>query len=393
MTHAATSTSVSVSFENLGLNAELVSALAALGHEQATAVQVAVIPAALAGRDVKAQAQTGTGKTLAYGLPLLQRASLDPRERSARGNPISVLILVPTRELAVQVAGVLSSLADALSPRPQVLAVYGGVSINPQMMALRGGADILVATPGRLLDLKRNNAVDLSGTRALVLDEADRMLGLGFYDEVHELLSLLPPQRQTLLFSATFPVELEALMSELLNEPEHVNLSPTVAPALIEQHVYTVDESRKGALLMHLISEHPLDRMLVFISEKKTADRLVKQLVKADIAAAAFHGGLSQYQRQTALDDFTAGQLQILVATDLAARGIDIEDLPVVVNFELPRSPNDYAHRIGRTGRAGTAGLALSLICPAEYDHFRVIEKRIKRRLERESVPGFEVKL
>lgn len=393
MTHAATSTSVSVSFENLGLNAELVGALAALGHEQATAVQVAVIPAALAGRDVKAQAQTGTGKTLAYGLPLLQRASLDPRKRSARRNPINVLILVPTRELAVQVAGVLNSLADALSPRPQVLAVYGGVSINPQMMALRGGADILVATPGRLLDLKRNNAVDLSGTRALVLDEADRMLGLGFYDEVHELLSLLPQQRQTLLFSATFPVELEALMSELLNEPEHVNLSPAVAPALIEQHVYTVDESRKGALLMHLIREHPLDRMLVFISEKKTADRLVKQLVKADIAAAAFHGGLSQYQRQTALDDFTAGQLQILVATDLAARGIDIEDLPVVVNFELPRSPNDYAHRIGRTGRAGTAGLALSLICPAEYDHFRVIEKRIKRRLERESVPGFEVKL
>jgi ATP-dependent RNA helicase RhlE len=380
-----------LTFDALGLSAELVSALATLGHEQATAVQVAVIPAALAGRDVKAQAQTGTGKTLAFGLPLLQLLAQAPRVKSARGNPVATLVLVPTRELAVQVAGVLGSLAEALASRPRVLAVYGGVSINPQMMSLRGGVDLLVATPGRLLDLKRNNAVDLSGTRALVLDEADRMLGLGFHDEVKELLALLPQKRQNLLFSATFPHELEPMMSELLSEPELVNLSPVVTPALIEQHVYTVDESRKAALLTHVILENGLGRVLVFISEKKTADRLVKQLLKANILAAAFHGGLSQNQRQTALDDFTAGHLHVLVATDLAARGIDIEDLPVVVNFELPRSPNDYAHRIGRTGRAGKPGLALSLICPAEYDHFRVIEKRIKRRLEREWVPGFEV--
>ena len=380
-----------VSFSSLGLKSDLVEALTALGHTIPTAVQVATIPAALAGRDIKAQAPTGTGKTLALGLPLLHQLSSWPRGRSARGNPITSLVLVPTRELAVQVADVLGSIAGALSFRPRVLCVYGGVSENQQMMALRGGADLLVATPGRLLDLQRKNAVDLSHTRALVLDEADRLLGAGFYDEVHELLSLLPARRQNLLFSSTFPPELESLMSALLHAPEQFNLSPVVTPALIEQHVYTVDQKRKAALLVHLLTTNNRGRVLVFVSEKKTADRLVDTLKRANIVALGFHGGLSQTRRQSALNDFMADRLQVLVATDLAARGIDIEDLPVVVNFELPRSPNDYVHRIGRTGRAGKPGLAWSLICPAEFAHFRVIEKRIKRRLEREWVPGFEV--
>lgn len=380
-----------VLFSSLGLGAEIVFAVSSLGHLHPTAVQTAVIPAALARHDVKVQAQTGTGKTLAFGLPLLAQLASEPRESSPRGNPIAALVLVPTRELALQVAGVLASVAGSLASRPKVLAVYGGVKANPQMMELRGGADILVATPGRLLDLQRQNAVELSGVRVLVLDEADQMLGQGFQDELQEILSLLPRQRQNLLFSATFPAELDTLVSAVLVGAQEFNLSPVEAPLLIEQHVYTVDESRKRALLTHLIKERALERVLVFVAAKNTADRLADKLRRSDLSARPFHGGLSQSQRGSALRDFASGQLQVMVATDLAARGIDIEDLPVVVNYQLPRSPNDYTHRIGRTGRAGKAGLALSLICPAEYQHFRVIEKRTKHPLKREEVPGFEV--
>lgn len=381
-------------FAALGLRRELCAAVDALGHTAPTDVQREAIPAILQGRDLKAQAPTGTGKTLAMGLPLLDQLLNAPRAKSTRGNPVAVLVLVPTRELALQVAGVLSSVVSSLGqglPVPKICAVFGGVSVNPQMMELRGGACVLVATPGRLLDLERQNAVDFGALRALVLDEADRMLSLGFADELAEVLAKLPARRQNLLFSATFPPQLDALIASRLNEPLELRVGTEVTPALIEQHVYTVDQSKKRALLTHLVRTREFQRVLVFVGAKATADRLARKLLSHKILAAAFHGGLSQQQRGYALEDFRSGHLQVLVATDLAARGIDIDELPVVVNYDLPRSPNDYAHRIGRTGRAGSQGLALTLICPEEYAHFRVIEKRIKRRLPREQEPGFEV--
>jgi superfamily II DNA/RNA helicase len=378
-------------FDSLGLSPQLLDAMRLAGHERGTPVQVATIPAVLAGQDVKARAETGTGKTLAFGLPLLQQLSEQPRAVLTRGNTVTMLVLVPTRELALQVAGVLAALARSLPDRIKVLAVFGGVKINPQMMALRGGADILVATPGRLLDLRRKNAVEFGSLRVLVLDEADRLLGLGFHDELQGVLALLPTKRQTLLFSATFPANMEGLVQELLHAPKHVELAPVATTALIDQHIYTVDPTRKRALLIHLIREQELHQVLVFVSAKRTADRLSEKLVRAGLSAGAFHGDRSQAERQRALRTFRDGTLRVLVATDLAARGIDIEALPVVINFELPRSPNDYTHRIGRTGRAGSPGLALTLICPEEFHHFGVIEKRINRRLEREQVAGFEL--
>jgi superfamily II DNA/RNA helicase len=258
------------------------------------------------------------------------------------------------------------------------------------MLALRGGADVLVATPGRLLDLHRQGAVRLEQTGALVLDEADRMLSLGFADELAEVFSLLPAQRQTLLFSATFPETLDAVMQTTLRDPVEIETAPAAEPQ-IEQRVYTVDEPRKAALLVQLIQQAELQQVLVFVSVKRTGDALAAQLHRTGLSAAVFHGDKSQSERNRVLSEFRKGTLRVLIATDLAARGIDIEDLPTVVNFELPRSPNEYLHRIGRTGRAGKVGIALSLICPAEYQHFRVIEKRMKMRLPREQVAGFEV--
>jgi ATP-dependent RNA helicase RhlE len=383
------------SFDALGLHVALPTALRGLGYEAPTRVQAFAIPASIAGRDVRAKAETGSGKTLAFGLPIVQQLWEQPRVPSQRGNPVAALVLVPTRELAVQVADVLGALLaevrDDAVPRLKVLAVYGGVSANPQMMALRGGVDLLVATPGRLLDLKRQNAVDLSGVRVLVLDEADRMLGLGFHDELQEIVRLLPATRQNLLFSATFPSALEPLMRSMLREPVEIDLPPVDTVALIEQHVYVVERHRKYTLLAALIEQHELRQVLVFASAKKVADKIEEKLNRLGMGAAVFHGDRSQSERQRVLDAFRAKQLRILVATDLAARGIDIEDLPVVINFELPRSPNDYTHRIGRTGRAGKAGLALSLICSDEYHHFGVIEKRLKRKFPRLEFPGFEV--
>jgi 4a-hydroxytetrahydrobiopterin dehydratase len=261
------------------------------------------------------------------------------------------------------------------------------------MMALRGGVDILVATPGRLLDLQRSNAVELSSVRALVLDEADRMLSLGFREELEQVIASLPARRQNLLFSATLPEDITTLTQTLLHEPLKVDVTqPSVSQSEpdIEQHVYCVDLERKPALLIKLLEEPELQQALVFISMKKTADALVSKLNRAGVQAAVFHADKSQRERTRALQDFRDGSLRVLLATDLAARGIDIDDLPAVINFELPRSPNDYLHRIGRTGRAGKTGLAISLICSAEEQHFRVIEKRIKRRLQREQVAGFE---
>ena len=387
------------SFAELGLNPELLRAVELAGYAGPTPVQTAAIPAVLAGRDLRVRAQTGTGKTAAFGLPLLQRLS-EHRSReqgsrrapgkSTRGNHVAVLVLVPTRELATQISEVLAALAQSLATSIKVLAVFGGVSPNPQMMALRGGADILVATPGRLLDLHRQNAVALGSLKTLVLDEADRMLSLGFHDELSEILALLPVRRQNLLFSATFPASLSVLTRTLLHDPLDIDLATEAAAALIEQRAYAVDQERKAALLIHLIELRDLHQVLVFVSAKKTGDALASKLRRAGLQAAVFHGDKSQAERGRCLDDFKSGGLRVLIATDLAARGLDIEDLPTVINFELPRSPNDYTHRIGRTGRAGRHGVAISLVCPAEYQHFGVIEKRMKLRLTREQVPGFE---
>ena len=377
-------------FAALGLGSQLLAAVRAAGYQTPTPVQTAVIAAVLAGRDVLARADTGSGKTAAFGLPLLQRLLEQPHSRSARGNPVAVLVLAPTRELVMQIGEVLGGFSAALQASLRVKAVFGGVAINPQMMALRGGADILVATPGRLLDLQRQNAVELSAVRALVLDEADRMLSLGFREELDEVLACLPTRRQSLLFSATLPPDITALTQSLLHDPLSVDVTQPSVDLEIEQHVYQVDRECKTALLIKLLEAPELRQVLVFVSMKKTADALIGALQRAGVSAATFHADRSQSERTRVLRGFREGNLRVLLATDLAARGLDIDDMPVVINFELPRSPNDYQHRIGRTGRAGRAGLALSLICADEEQHFRVIEKRIKRRLPREHVAGFE---
>jgi superfamily II DNA/RNA helicase len=382
------------SFGALGLCAELLRAVQVAGFERPTGVQQAVIAAALAGRDVLARADTGSGKTAAFGLPLLQRLHADRPERSPRGNPVAVLVLAPTRELVQQIAEVLSDFARHLPTRTRIVAAHGGSSINPQMLALRGGVDLVVATPGRLLDLDRRGALEWSRLRALVLDEGDRLLGAEFRDELTEVLARLPAQRQNLLFSATFPPPLSELARTLLRDPLEVGFA-SPAPAQeaeprIEQHAYVVDPERKAALLIELIQRRELQQVLVFVNMKKTADRLTTKLNDANIRAAVFHADKSQHARTQRLREFRAGKLRVLIATDLASRGIDIEALPTVINFELPRSPNDYLHRIGRTGRAGRPGLAISLLCADDEHHFRVIEKRMKQRLPREHVAGFE---
>jgi len=383
------------SFRALGLCAELLRAVQVAGFERPTPVQQAVIAAALAGRDVLARADTGSGKTAAFGLPLLQRLHADRPERSPRGNPVAVLVLAPTRELVQQIADVLSDFARHLPTRTRIVAAHGGSSINPQMLALRGGVDLVVATPGRLLDLDRRGALEWSRLRALVLDEGDRLLGAEFRDELTEVLSRLPARRQNLFFSATFPPPLSELARTLLRDPLEVGFASPAPPAQeaeprIEQHAYVIEPERKGALLVELIQQRELQQVLVFVSMKKTADKLTTKLNQANIRAAVFHADKSQHERTQRLREFRAGKLRVLIATDLASRGIDIEDLPTVINFELPRSPNDYLHRIGRTGRAGRPGLAISLLTADDEHHFRVIEKRIKQRLPREHVAGFE---
>jgi ATP-dependent RNA helicase RhlE len=382
------------SFASLGLNSELVRGLEFAGIVTPTPVQLLAIPSILTGRDVRVRAETGSGKTLAYGLPLLQSIGPQPRAQGRHSNPIAALIVVPTRELATQVGVVLSEVARGLAGAPRVVAVYGGVGLHPQLVALRSGVDVLVATPGRLLELYEKNAVDFDSLKSLVLDEADRMLSLGFSDELARLLAVLPPLRQNLLFSATFPTVLSSVTLSLLRDPIEIELAPVAGAGtdLIEQHVYTVDAKRKDALLIHLLKERDLRQVLVFVSAKQTANVLASKLRRAQLDVEVFHGDKSQTDREYGLAEFRSGRLHVLLATDLAARGLDVQDLPCVINYELPRSPKDYIHRIGRTGRAGKSGLALSLICPAEYHHFGVIEKRTKQRLKREQVVGFEVR-
>jgi ATP-dependent RNA helicase RhlE len=375
-------------FSSLGLSPALVNALGELGFGTPTPIQAQAIPAALRGADLLGCAQTGSGKTAAFALPLLQRLQQAPHHTPRR---IRALVLVPTRELAAQVGEVIRSLAQHLPQRPKVAVVFGGVSINPQMMGLRGGADVVVATPGRLLDLVQQNALKLAAVEVLVLDEADRLLDLGFSEELDRVLWLLPPQRQNLFFSATYPPAVVALAETLLRDPVRVDVpsTPTNEPSIL-QRVIQVDEKRRTELLRHLIKEQGWERALVFVATKYAAEHVAWKLYKTGIFATPFHGDLSQGARKQVLSEFKNGQWDVLVTTDLASRGIDIAQLPVVVNYDLPRSAVDYLHRIGRTGRAGESGLAVSFVSADTEAHFRLIEKRQHLSLPREQIEGFE---
>ena len=375
-------------FSSLHLIPDLQRAITERGYRAPTAIQSAAIPVIVGGGDLVACAQTGSGKTAAFCLPLLQRWN---QQTPATLRKVSVLILVPTRELATQVGDTLRSLA-AFLPKPIKLAVlFGGVSINPQMMHLRGGADMVVATPGRLLDLIEHNALSISTVQTLVLDEADRLLELGFQDELNQLLKLLPAQRQNCLFSATFPEQLSALAQGFLKSPTRIDIAATeITTPEISQRAIVVDTANRTQLLRHLIDSENWDRVLVFAASRYATEVIALKLRKARIAAEPFHGELSQGKRTQVLADFKAQRIRVVVATDVAARGIDIANLPVVVNFDLPRSTDDYVHRIGRTGRAGEAGLAVSFISTGNEAHFRLIEQRQQVKVEREIIAGFE---
>jgi superfamily II DNA/RNA helicase len=389
MTESSKSTSTeSPTFASLALSPQIVRAVEEKNYTAPTPIQSPVIPGVLKGRDVWACAHTGSGKTAAFALPLLQRHSEGGRATPRR---VRSLILVPTRELAAQIGASIESYARYLPDPIKVAVVFGGVSINPQMMALRGGADMVVATPGRLLDLVEHNALSLQSVATLVLDEADRLLDLGFADELAKVLSLLPERRQNLLFSATFPPAVNALAEILLRDPLRVDVPSTPATVPdIHQRAIHVDEPRRTQLLLRLIREHGWTRVLVFVATKYSTEHVAEKLRRAGIKAAAIHGELSQGARTRALADFKAQELQVLVATDLAARGIDIMHLPAVVNYDLPRSTDDYIHRIGRTGRAGQSGVAVSFVSASTESHFRLIEKRHRMTLPREIVAGFE---
>lgn len=376
-------------FSSLGLSEALLRATADLSFTQPTPVQAFAIPHILRGVDVWASAKTGSGKTAAYVLPILQRESAAERLTSPA---ISTLVLVPTRELAAQTAATIASLSAHLPRRVKTCVAVGGVSINPQMLALRGGADIVVATPGRLLDLLEHNALRLSSLTTLVLDEADRLLSLGFAAELGRVRALLPARCQTLLFSATFPPAVRALIDGMLQEPVALELDRGEMPdeSAIAQRAIAVDEHRRAELLRHLLRSESWPRCLVFVATKYATEHLTDKLGRHGIKAAPLHGELSQGARTQALRDFKAGRLQVLVATDLAGRGLDIEGLPAVVNFDLPRSPVDYVHRIGRTGRAGDAGTAVSFVTAQNSAHFALIERRHRLALAREVVLGFE---
>ena len=363
-------------------------AVADMGLHTPTPIQAEAIPPALQGRDLWATAPTGSGKTLAFALPLVQQHVLQPRQTNFR-RPIRSLVLVPTRELAVQVGGVLTHLS--YKPGLKVAVVFGGVSINPQMMDLRGGADMVVATPGRLLDLVDHNAVSLKDVQHLVLDEADRLLDLGFADELQRVLALLPAKRQTLLFSATFAPEVEALAANLLRDSVRITVEAFEGHKPdITQRAIRVDDKKRSALLRHLMAENSWKQVLVFVATRYACEHVAGKLYKAGIFATPFHGEMSQGARQDVLRDFKAGRWDVVVTTDLASRGIDIAMLPVVVNYDLPRSATDYTHRIGRTGRAGEHGDAVSFVTAETLAHWMLIQKRESLLLDLENVPGFE---
>ena len=379
-------------FSSLGFTPELLlllqRALQAKGYVAPTPIQAQAIPLILQGNDLVASAQTGSGKTAAFVLPLLQQFALSSPKPPRR---VRSLVLVPTRELAAQVGETFNQLAEYLPRRIKVAVVFGGVSINPQMIDLRWGADVVVATPGRLLDLVENNALSLAHVNTLVLDEADRLLDLGFGEELGRVLALLPGKQQTLLFSATFPPAIEALTNTLLQAPHRieVEITPLAAPD-IRQRAIEVDPGQRTQLLRHLLQVESWSRALVFVATKHAAEIVAEKLCKAGISAEALHGEMSQGRRTRVLQEFKQQQVQVLVATDVAARGVDIVQLPVVVNYDLPRATTDYTHRIGRTGRAGESGTAISFISAGTEAHFRLIEKREHFRVPRERIAGFE---
>ncbi|KAA0875786.1 DEAD/DEAH box helicase [Nitrincola tapanii] len=374
-----------MSFASLGLSAPLLSAVAEQGYDQPSPIQQQAIPLVLSGQDLMAAAQTGTGKTAGFTLPLLERLM---QGEPVKPNQVRALVLTPTRELAAQVAESVAIYGRHLPLKSAV--VFGGVKINPQMMQLRRGADILVATPGRLLDLHKQNAVRFNQLEMLVLDEADRMLDMGFIHDIRRILALLPMKRQTLMFSATFSDPIRALAKTLLHQPQEISVTPANATAnTVEQSIYVVDKKRKAEVLIHLIKTQQWHQVLVFTKTKHGANKLTQQLQAQQIPAAAIHGNKSQGARTRALAEFKAGELQVLVATDIAARGLDIDQLPQVVNFELPNVAEDYVHRIGRTGRAGAQGKAISLVCAEEADLLRGIERLTRQTFERQELMEF----
>ncbi len=374
-------------FSELGLSAELLRATNKQGYEEATPIQQQAIPLILEGHDILAGAQTGTGKTAGFTLPLLQR--LQESQQPGNKRRIRALILVPTRELAAQVAESVEDYGRYLPFKSAV--IFGGVSINPQLQKLGRGVDIVIATPGRLLDHMQRGTIRLDAVETLVLDEADRMLDMGFIRDIRKVLKVIPRQRQNLLFSATFSDDIKQLASELLNSPTEIQIARQNTTAeQITQVVYPVDRDRKRELLSHLIGSGNWRQVLVFTRTKHLANRLAQQLERDGLTASAIHGNKSQGARTRALADFKRGAVQVLVATDIAARGLDIEQLPHVVNFELPNVPEDYVHRIGRTGRAGLEGEAISLVCIDEKKLLSDIEKLLKRDIEKVILPGYE---
>jgi ATP-dependent RNA helicase RhlE len=376
-----------MSFSDLGLKPELLRAVADKGYDTPSPIQLQAIPAVLAGRDVLAGAQTGTGKTAGFVLPILQRLATGG---SASRRAPRALVLTPTRELAAQVA---QSAVDYGKYMPlRIFTVFGGVGIHPQIAALRSGCDVLVATPGRLLDLAEQRAADLREIEVLVLDEADRMLDMGFIHDIKRIIKLLPASRQNLLFSATYSDDIRGLAERLLKNPLSIQVAPRNAPIeLVEQRAYRVPKDHKRHLLVHLIREGAWPQVLVFTRTKHGANRLTQQLEGSGVRAAAIHGNKSQAARVKALDMFKRGQITALVATEVAARGLDIKELPYVVNYELPNVPEDYVHRIGRTGRAGALGQAVSLVSQDEADLLRDIERLLRKNIPVEATPAFKI--
>ena len=368
-----------MSFESLGLSESLLKAIAKQQYPSPFPIQQQAIPAILAGKDIQGIAQTGSGKTAGFVLPILE---LFQRKKPSRNLYLKVLILVPTRELALQISEVISTFSENLPIKVKNLAVFGGVPLNQQMVKLKD-TEILVATPGRLLDLISTQSVNLGKIEILVLDEADKMLDLGFQEEMANLFKLMPSKRQNILFSATLDTKLEIIKENLLCEPVKIEIEPEVDNLeLIKQTAYLVSPERKGPLLRHLIASQNMTQVLVFVSSVRTADNLVDKLKKNGINALAIHSKKTQGARTEALRNFKIGKTPVLVATDLASRGIDIQFLPFVINYELPRSPKDYVHRIGRTGRATSSGEAISLICPEDEHHFKIIQKKMGKKVE-----------
>lgn len=380
-----------MSFAELGLSAELLRAVSEQGYTEATPVQAQAIPVILQGRDVLAGAQTGTGKTAGFTLPLLQRLSIHGnRSTSPALHPVRALILTPTRELAAQVEESVKTYGKYLPLKPAV--VFGGVNIDPQIKALKAGVDILVATPGRLLDHVQQRTVNLSKVEIFVLDEADRMLDMGFINDIKKIIALLPPVRQNLMFSATYSEDIRELADKILKDPAQIEVARrNTAAELVKQSVFEVDKERKRELLQKLIKDNDWQQVLVFTRTKHGASRLADQMAKSGITTAAIHGDKGQSARTQALADFKDGKVRVLVATDIAARGLDIDQLPHVINYELPHVAEDYVHRIGRTGRAGSSGEAISLVCGEEIKSLKEIEKMLKMTLEKQVMPGFEM--